>query len=153
MSQQSRRRDPYPWTWEVPVGVVLVILLVLAGGVHLGRAIANVLAGAGWSFPLLVDLFSSLPGVLRGDAGAGLTGLNGDLPSPMKLWVCLVASELMVMAVCVSLLKFALQRWGPGRMKGMASADEAETLLGLTRLRKVRRVVRPDLYGKRRHSA
>ena len=51
MSQQSRRHDPYPWTWEVPVGVVLVILLVLVCGVHLGRAIANVLAGAGWAFP------------------------------------------------------------------------------------------------------
>jgi hypothetical protein len=153
MSQQSRRRDPYPWTWEVPVGVVLVIWLVLAGGVHLGRAIANVLAGAGWSFPPLVDLFSSLPGVLRGDAGAGLAGLDGGLPSPMTFWVCLAATELMLMAVCVFLLKLALQRWGPGRMKGMASVDEAERLLGVTRLRKVRAVVRPDLYGRRRHSA
>jgi hypothetical protein len=135
------------------MGVVLVILLVLAGGVHLGRAIANVLAGAGWSFPALVDLFSSLPAVLRGNAGAGLAGLNGALPSPMTLWVCLAATELMLMAVCVFLLKLALQRRGPGRMKGMASADEAERLLGVTRLRKVRAVVRPDLYRKRRHSA
>jgi hypothetical protein len=153
MSQQSRRRDPYPWTWEVPVGVVLVILLVLAGGVHLGRAIANVLAGAGWSFSPLVDLFSCLPAVLRGDAGAGLTGISGHLSSPVILRVCVLATELMLMAVCVFLLKLALQRWGPGRMKGMASWGEAERLLGVSRLRKVRAVVRPDLYGKRRHSA
>ena len=69
MSQRARRRDPYPWTWEVPVGVVLVILLVLVCGVHLGRAIANVLAGAGWAFPGRVELFRSLPGVLRATLG------------------------------------------------------------------------------------
>jgi hypothetical protein len=32
-------------------------------------------------------------------------------------------------------------------MKGMASAEQAETTLGLTRLRKVRRIIRPDLYA------
>jgi hypothetical protein len=35
----------------------------------------------------------------------------------------------------------------------MASRGEAERLLGVTRLRKVRSVVRPDLYRKRRHPA
>ena len=28
MSQQSRRHDPYPWTWEIPLGILLVILMV-----------------------------------------------------------------------------------------------------------------------------
>ncbi len=49
MSQQSRRHDPYPWTWEIPLAVAVVILMVLVCGVHLGRGIANVLAGAGWA--------------------------------------------------------------------------------------------------------
>jgi len=153
MSQYARRRDPYPWTWEVPVGLVSVILVVLVCGVHLGHAIANALGGAGWRLPPLVDLFSSLPGVLRGDAGAGLTGLSGHSPSPTTLWVCVVATELTLIAVCVFLLKLVLERWGPPRMKGMASSREAEMLLGLTRLRKNRAVVRPDLYQKRRHPA
>src|SRR5205085_682312 len=39
-------------------------------------------------------------------------------------------------------------RWGPGRIRGMATAAEAEKLLGVTRLRKVADIVRPDLYGK-----
>jgi hypothetical protein len=153
MSQQSRRRDPYPWTWEVPVAVVLLILLVLVCGVHLGRAVAMVLAGAGWAFPGRMELFRSLPGVLSGDARAGLTGLNGQLPSPVILWVCVVATELMLIAVCVFLVKLVLKSWGPSRMRGMASPGEAERLLGVTRLSKVRAVVRPDLYGKRRHPA
>ena len=33
-------------------------------------------------------------------------------------------------------------------MRGMATAAEAEKLLGVTRLRKVADIVRPDLYGK-----
>ena len=153
MSQQSRRHDPYPWTWEIPVGIALVILLVLVCGVHLGRGIANVLTGAGWAFPGRVDLFKSLPDVLRGDAGAGLDDLDGYMPSPATLWTWTVVTEVMLLAVCVFVLKMVLDRWGPGRMRGMASRGEAERLLGARRLRKVRSVVRPDLYGKRRHSA
>jgi hypothetical protein len=153
MSQQSRRHDPYPWTWEIPVGIALVILLVLVCGVHLGRGIANVLTGAGWAFPGRVDLFKSLPDVLRGDAGAGLDDHDGYMPSPATLWTWTVVTEVMLLAVCVFVLKMVLDRWGPGRMRGMASRGEAESLLGATRLRKVRSVVRPDLYGKRRHPA
>jgi hypothetical protein len=82
MSQQSRRHDPYPWTWEIPLGIILVILMVLVCGVHLGRGIANVWAGAGWAFPRRVELFRSLPAVLAGDATAGLDGLNGSVSSP-----------------------------------------------------------------------
>jgi hypothetical protein len=153
MSQQSRRHDPYPWTWEIPAGIALVILLVLVCGVHLGRGIANVLTGAGWAFPGRVDLFKSLPDVLRGDAGAGLDDHDGYMPSPATLWTWTVVTEVMLLAVCVFVLKMVLDRWGPGRMRGMASRGEAERLLGVTRLRKVRSVVRPDLYGKRRHLA
>jgi hypothetical protein len=152
MSQQSRRRDPYPWTWEIPLGIVLVILMLLACGVHLGRGIANLLAGAGWAFPTRVELFRSLPAVLRGDAAAGLDGLLGPMASPSAVWTWVVATELMLLAVPVFALKLVLDRWGPGRLRGMASRGEAERLLGVTRLRKVRTVVRPDLYGKNQDS-
>jgi hypothetical protein len=150
MSQQSRRHDPYPWTWEIPLGIALVILMVLVCGVHLGRGIANVLGGAGWAFPRRVELFRSLPAVLRGDAAAGLAGLNGSLSSPTAVWTWVVATEAVLLAVGAFLLKLVVDRWGPGRLRGMASRGEAERLLGVTRLRKVRSVVRPDLYRKNR---
>src|SRR5215211_2949934 len=150
MSQQSRRHNPYPWTWEIPLGIALVILMMLVGGVHLGRGIANVLAGAGWAFPRRVELFRSLPAVLRGDAAAGLDGLHGDLESPSAVWMWAVATEVVLLAVGVWLSKLVLDRWGLGRLRGMASRGEAERLLGVTRLRKVRSVVRPDLYGKKK---
>jgi hypothetical protein len=126
--------------------------MVLVCGIHLGRGIANVLAGAGWAFPRRVELFRSLPPVLLGDAAAGLEGLNGSMSSPAAVWIWVVTSEVMLLAVAVFILKLVVDRWGPGRLRGMASRGEAERLLGVTRLRKVRRVVRPDLYGKNRDS-
>jgi hypothetical protein len=62
--QLRRRRDPYPWTWEVPVAVTVAVLLVLRLGVHLGRAMANRVAGSGWRFPNRSDQFTSLPKLL-----------------------------------------------------------------------------------------
>ena len=77
MSQQSRRHDPYPWTWEVPVGVMLVIFLVLVCGVHLGRAIANAL------------------GRLAGDFHSGGTGrgMSGPVEIREERLVCITSSE------------------------------------------------------------
>ena len=153
MSQLSRRRDPYPWTWEIPLVTVLAILVLIIFGAHLGRAIANLVAGSDWSFPNRVDLFSSLPAVLRGDAAAGLVDLDRPVASPSTLLMCIGATELILLAVPVLLLKWGLDRWGPGRMRGMATAGEAERLLGVTRLRRNRRTVRPDLYRKDRRGA
>jgi hypothetical protein len=124
--------------------------MVLVCGVHLGRDIANVLAEAGWAFPTRVELFRSLPAVLEGDAAAGLDGLNGSVSSPSAVWMWVIATEVILLAVSVLLLKLVVDRWGPGRLRGMASRGEVERLLGVTRLRKVRTVVRPDLYRKSR---
>ena len=146
MSQRSRRQDPYPWTWEMPLAAILAVLVLISFGVHLGRAVANVLAGCDWGFPSRVNLFSSLPAVLRGDAGAGLVDLHGPSASPSSLLMCIGTTELLLLATAVLLIKLGLDRWGPGRMRGVATSSEAEKLLGITRLRRSRQIVRPDLY-------
>jgi len=64
--QRSRRGDPYPFTWEIPAAIIASVLLVLVLGVHMGRAAANLLAGAGWGWPAQAELFRSLPGTLAG---------------------------------------------------------------------------------------
>jgi hypothetical protein len=151
MSQRVRRHDPYPWTWEIPLVTVLGILVLIIFGAHLGRAIANVLTGSDWRFPNRVDLFNSLPAVLRGDARAGLVDLDGPAASPSSVLWCVAATELILLAAAVLMLMLGLDRWGPGRMSGVATAGEAERLLGVTRLRRSRRIVRPDLYGKDRY--
>ncbi|PWJ23272.1 hypothetical protein ATK17_3765 [Branchiibius hedensis] len=145
--QRSRRRDPIPWTWEVPAGVVLAIVLVLTLGVQAGRSLANLLAGAGWAWVPSANLFTSLPDIARGDAGSGLTGMH-DVAGKHLLSACVIGVELaLIVAACWG-AKVGLDRWGPNRLRGMATREEAEKLLGRSRLRKVAPVVRPDIYGK-----
>ena len=146
MSQHSRRHDPYPWNWELPLGLLAATLLLMTTGVHLGRAIANLLAGGGWQFPARADLFTTVIDVLAGDAAAGLPLATDPVASRAALTVSIVLTELAIVVISVLVLKSVLDRWGPGRMKGMASRAEAEQLLGVTRLRRNSAVIRPDLY-------
>ncbi|MEJ7742380.1 MAG: hypothetical protein WKF73_07435 [Nocardioidaceae bacterium] len=68
----------------------------------------------------------------------------------MWTWIGLTELTLLVAAVCA--LKKGMDRWGPGRLHGMASRSEAEQLLGRTRLRRAGRLVRPDIYGEERRT-
>jgi hypothetical protein len=144
--QRERRTNPYPYTWEIPAAAVVAVVLLLVLGVHAGRASANLLAGDGLTLPSRETLFTSVPGILGGDAGAGLdratAGLAGS--TAVRVWVA------MVLILTVWVAKVCLERWGPGRIHGMAPRDEAEKLLGRSRLRKVAGIVRPDLYAKGR---
>ena len=149
-SQQARRRDPYPWTWELPLGVVVAVLLVAALAAHVGRAVANRIAGAGWAFPNRADLFTSLPALLAGDAAAGLPETTGPVATADALLAWVVVVQLLVLTAVLVALKVMFGRWGPGRMRGMASRHEAEQLLGRSRLRRNAPTIRPDLYPTRR---
>ena len=148
--QRARRTNPDPYTWEIPVAAVVAVVLLLVLGVHAGRTVANLLAGGGLTLPSRDTLFTSVPGILGGNAGAGLgpgtTGLAGS--TAVRVWVAVV--EVLVLILTGWVAKVCLERWGPGRIHGMATRDEAEKLLGRSRLRKVAAVVRPDLYVKGR---
>ena len=144
--QRSRRTNPYPYTWELPVTGILALLLFLLLGLQAGRSVANLIAGHGWAFVAREVLFSSLGGLLDGDAAAGLDGI-ADPASAGLMWACIAVLEVLVLAACAWVGKWALDRWGPGRLQGMATTAQAEALLGRTRLRKHAQVIRPDLYG------
>lgn len=144
--QRSRRANPYPFTWEIPGALSVVAFLLLLLGVHLGRSLANALSGNGWLFVDRAQLFSSLGGIFAGNADAGLAGVQHPA-GPGLLWSCIGILELAVLVACTVALKVGLDRWGPGRLQGMATPSEAEELLGLSRLRKHAKVIRPDLYG------
>lgn len=147
-TQRERRTDPYPMTWEVPVAILAGSLLSLVLGVQLGRAMANLAAGAGWTWPATAQLFRSALGVLQGDAGAGLNSAV-LLAEQDALLAWVLGVDLVVMAAYVLLSWLYLRRWGPNRVLGLASADEARQLLGRQRLHAARKVIRPDLYGRR----
>lgn len=146
MLQQERRRDPYPHTWEIPAGTAIMTLLLLVIGAQLGRSLANWFAGADWLWPRGRTLLSSIPAILGGHPTAGLTPAPSPAASPAVVIGWIAAVELILLATVITGMLLALRRWGPGRMRGMASPADAETVLGVSRLRRVRHVIRPDLY-------
>lgn len=148
MLQASRRTDPYPFSWEIPVGIATGTLLALILGVQIGRGLACWFSGVGWVWPASRTLFTSLPDLLAGDAGAGLADpAQASLVSSSALMGWIVVVQLVTITLGIAATGWLLRRWGPHRMKGMASPAEAERLLGLRRLRKVATVIRPDLYA------
>ncbi len=144
--QQSRRTTPYPYTWEIPLTATITVVITLVVAAHTARTLANVFAGAGWDFTPHTALFTALPGILGGDARAGLD--PGASASPGLLYTCLVAVELLALVLIVWAVIGGMRQWGPARVRGMATRAEADTLLGLARLRRVAPVVRPDLHAK-----
>ena len=143
--QRERVEDHYPWTWEIPMAVMCGVLVVGVGVCQLSRSVANWFAGAGWLWPAPDKLVTSTPALLAGDTAAGLSGVQ-HAASAAALWGWLSLGGLLTVTACTLACVWAWRRWGPGRMRGMATVTEAHELLGKDRLWKVRHVVRPDLY-------
>ncbi len=138
--QRERRHNPYPWTWEIPAGVACAVLLVLAVGVHLGNGLAHLTSGQGWTWPAQSQLFAGIPTILN----------SAPTTSPVGVHAWVMAVELLLIGGLGWAILASWQRWGPSRLKGVATRDQAEQVLGLTRLRKVATIVRPDLHTTRR---
>lgn len=143
--QRERVQDQYPWTWEVPLAIACGVLVVGVAACQLGRAVANWFAGAGWRWPTPNKLVTSVPGLLAGNAAAGLPDIH-HAANAAALWGWLTGVGLLTAVGFTFAGLWAWRRWGPGRMRGMATITEARELLGEDRLWKVRHVVRPDLY-------
>lgn len=144
--QQARRSNPYPWSWEIPVGVVIVVSFVLVLTVHVARAVANWFSGAPWAFPESRSVFTSLPAILTGDPTTGLAEIPANHASGTSVIVWVILLELVVIVATTWIAVLTLRRFGSGRIKGMATPVEVGQVLGLTRLRKHAHIVRPDLH-------
>lgn len=146
VKMERRETDPYPWTWEIPAACAVGLIIVAAAVIQIGRSLSYVLAGQGWVWPEPNQLLTSLPPLLAGRTNAGLA------PTSPAVSVGLVVTTV----VCSELLAFALVgvlAWrfmihiGPSSRPGMASAGQANRLLGRSRLRRARRILRPDLFA------
>ncbi|CAM3820787.1 hypothetical protein [Nocardioides zeicaulis] len=166
--QRERVRTPYPWTWEIPAAVTCLVLTGLVSGIQVARTLANLAYGAGLTWPAAQQaadgaaaspiptpspvgaaFWTSLPGIVAGNAAAGLPQpVPPGLAPPWLVWVSLALTELLILGATTWACVQCHLRWGPGRMRGMASRAEAEQLLGLRRIRRVASLVRPDLYGR-----
>ena len=146
MLQTDRRRDPYPFTGEFPLGALAATLVLAGFGVQLGRAAAHWQAGAGWVWPKGRALLTSIPAVLTGHPTAGLNPAPAIPASSPAVTGWIIAVEAILALLLFAAAILVLRRWGPARLRGMATPAEAEAVLGLNRLRKHRHIVRPDLY-------
>ncbi|MGY2872813.1 type IV secretory pathway TraG/TraD family ATPase VirD4 [Marmoricola sp. URHA0025 HA25] len=153
--QVARRHDPYPWTWEPFALWALMLLMVLLLGIQIGRGLANWFAGAGFTWPLASNVVTSIFEVIGGDPAAGIAHPHqlAHLASTSRLHGSLIGTELLFLIAYGLATFYVLRAWGPWRVLGMASREEAERLLGRTRLWKVAGVVRPDLYGSKQSAA
>lgn len=147
--QQSRRSNPYPFTWEIPMAAFLAVVLLLFLGVHLGRAVANLWAGAGLTVPPRQEMVGSWFSVFKGDAGAGLSPRPEEVAGAAALRFWIILSELCIIAGLLWLARVAWVKWGPGVVRGVATNGEVEEVVGRVRLQKQAHVIRPDLYAKK----
>ena len=136
------------WSLEIAAGVAIGSLLMVVAGVHLGRGVACLVYGAGWTFPDVADLFTSLPGVLAGDAAAGLDHAPSPAPPGWVLGISIASTELAMVFATGAVGRLGWIRWGLGRMPGTARRAEVAPLLGIRRLRRSAPVIRPDLHGR-----
>jgi len=132
-----------------------MLAMVLLLGVQVGRGLANWVAGAGFTWPPANNVVTSIVRVIDGNAAAGHPDTHplGSLAAAGPLHRSLIGTELALLVAYGVATFLVLRTWGPWRVLGMASREEAERLLGRTRLRKVADVIRPDLYGSKQTAA
>jgi len=117
------------------------------------QATAGFLTGRGWLWPDSPHLLAAVGGLLTGKTGVGVHPLpaagfvDTDLPPAWLVYVFVGVFQLVLLAVTVWAVARFWTSLGPGRRYGMATRVEAETVLGVGRLRRVRKIIRPDLYG------
>lgn len=141
-----READPYPWSWELPAVCLAVVVCVALAALHAGRSFAFAVAGRGWVWPAPDQLLSSVPHLLDGQTTSGLGTVVAPV-APSLVAVGIAGAELIAFTGLGLLSWQLLVRIGPGVLKGVASAAEANRLLGRSRLSRARKVVRPDLYA------
>ena len=118
---QQRRRDPYPWTFEIPLGLCAAIGLVTCLAAQVGRSAAVAWSGQGWRWPVPQTFVTSLAGIMRGDASAGLPGAM-DV-NPVTLWLAICLAEVATLAGCAWLGRLGWRRWEPQALRGVATAS------------------------------
>jgi hypothetical protein len=136
-------------TWELPAAIAAAPVAAIALLLPAGQGAACILFGRGWAWPQgTTGLLASLRGLIGGHPGRGLTAEQAArVPPAGGVYLLIVMSELLLIAAVICSVVLLWRRLGPGAHLGMADRLEAETALGLSGLRKARKLIRPDLYG------
>jgi hypothetical protein len=151
-ASQQRRRDPQPigQSWEAVVAILGSALLVLGLAGLCGLGTASALLGRGWVWPHGSDTIGHvLGGLLTGHPGQGFDPRQARLVAgSVAVYLCVAVCELAAIAAAITGAVLVTRYRRPGDARGgMATRGEAEQALGISRLRAVREIIRPDLYG------
>ena len=155
MSTRPRARaDVQPTSWEIPAAAAAVWLVAAALILPASQGAAAALFGGGWVWPRgSSHLMASIGGLVIGRPGRGLPAeLITRIPAGAPIYVLAILAELLLTAASFSTVVLWWTHVGPGALRGMATRLEAESVLGVSALRKAREVIRPDLYGAERGS-
>ena len=136
-------------TWELPAAAAAATVAGMALMLPAGQGAAGVLIGQGWAWPQGTRaMLASLGGLISGHPGHGLTAEQAArIPAAGAVYLFIVLGELLLITAAVYAVVLWWHHLGPGAQLGMADRVEAESVLGLSGLRKSRKVIRPDLYG------
>ena len=152
MTSPQQRRDPQPMrrSGEVALVALAAVLMLLGFAALAGLGAAAALAGGGWVWPHGTDTIGSvLAGLLTGHPGGGLPPeLAARVPGPVAVYSGVAVAELAMLVVTTAggVLFWRYHRPGDAR-RGMATRGEAAQVLGRSRLRAARAIIRPDLHG------
>jgi hypothetical protein len=139
-----------PLTWELPAAAAAAWVGVAAMLLPAGRGAASWLTGAGWVWPNTgADLTASLEGLLTGHPSYGLAATRAAaVPTAAVVYLLVALAEFGWLMASLLVLRAWWRTWGPGMREGLADRAEVEKVLGISRIRRNRTVIRPDLYGK-----
>jgi hypothetical protein len=147
MRRPGWRTDVAPVGWELPAVGGLCWLVAAVLSLPVGQAVASWLFGGGYVWPR-ESLLASIGGLLTGHPGRGLAARSAaGLASSAWVYTLITVLEVVALAAAVWLGVLWWRLLGPGALQGMATRGEVERVLGLSNLRRRRKVIRPDLFG------
>jgi hypothetical protein len=147
MRRPGWRGDVAPVSWELPAAGAFGWLVAAVLLLPVGQGVASWLFGGGFVWPR-ESLPASIGGLLTGRPGRGVAVTSvANLASSVWIYALITLLELVALAVAVWLGVLWWRLLGPGALQGMANRSEVERVLGLSNLRRRRKVIRPDLFG------
>ena len=152
MTSPPQRRDPQPMgrSGEVALVALAGVVMLLGFAALAGLCATSALAGGGWVWPHGSDTIGAvLAGLLTGHPGQGLPPeLAARVPGPVAVYLGVALAELVMLLVATvgGVLFWRYHRPVDAR-RGMATRSEAAQVLGRSRLRAARAIIRPDLHS------